>query len=267
MKTSPTEPDDGQGEDGCRELNLLQERLGDALSRVLNQFQDPLVIALDGKRGTGKTHFLTRWARKHDCRNGGSAATVYFDAFAHDILGDPLPALASALEERISAPDAKVPSTDIQAMKEAAFRLAKPLTHATLALSGGETLLRAFEELAKGGDDEAKDPVEGFWKAEQGRRLAMERFRKAIKSLAEKADSSGTGSTVVIVVDELDRCRPDYALEVLEVIKHFFNVPRVHFVLGVNLNALEEMVRARYGSEIEAGPYLRKFIQFPCKLL
>lgn len=65
---------------------------------------------------------------------------------------------------------------------------------------------------------------------------------------------------IVIVIDELDRCRPDYALAVLEVIKHFFAVPKVHFILGINGEALESSVRARYGVDVDAESYLRKFI-------
>lgn len=64
----------------------------------------------------------------------------------------------------------------------------------------------------------------------------------------------------MIVVDELDRCRPDYALALLEIIKHFFAVPHVHFVLGVNLRELENSVKARYGGGINAGLYLQKFV-------
>jgi len=71
---------------------------------------------------------------------------------------------------------------------------------------------------------------------------------------------------LVVVVDELDRCRPDYGLEVLEVIKHFFAIPRVTFVLGVNLLALENSVKARYGAEIDASAYLRKFIHVTASL-
>ena len=74
------------------------------------------------------------------------------------------------------------------------------------------------------------------------------------------------GNKVIFVIDELDRCRPDYALELLEVIKHFFSVSRVHFVFGVNLEALKEMVRTRYGKEIDATTYLQKFIQVTLEL-
>jgi hypothetical protein len=66
---------------------------------------------------------------------------------------------------------------------------------------------------------------------------------------------------LVIVVDELDRCRPDYALSLLEIIKHFFDVPHVHFVLGVNMSELENSVKARYGAGINAGLYLQKFVK------
>ena len=55
-------------------------------------------------------------------------------------------------------------------------------------------------------------------------------------------------------------------MEVLEVIKHLFSVPYVHFVLGVNLEALEGMVRARYSPEVDAHRYLGKFIQVRLEL-
>ena len=75
-----------------------------------------------------------------------------------------------------------------------------------------------------------------------------------------------SGATLIFVVDELDRCRPDYALEVLEIIKHLFSVPRVHFVLGANLEALGALVETRYGSNIDAHRYLGKFIQVRLEL-
>jgi hypothetical protein len=71
---------------------------------------------------------------------------------------------------------------------------------------------------------------------------------------------------IIVVIDELDRCRPDYALAVLEVVKHFFAVPRVHFVLGVNLEALAQIVRARYGADLDAIAYLQRFISISMHL-
>ena len=86
----------------------------------------------------------------------------------------------------------------------------------------------------------------------------MQEFRKALAELAK--DDTGNPQKLVFIVDELDRCRPDYALALLEVIKHFFTVPNVHFVLGVNLMALENCVRVRYGESTDSAQYLQKFL-------
>ena len=84
MKIVPPEPSVNMYEDGFEEQDLLQrKRMGDALSDLLNRIDDPLVIALDGKWGTGKTYFLKRWVGEHArTKEGDVTSVVYFDAFA-----------------------------------------------------------------------------------------------------------------------------------------------------------------------------------------
>ena len=235
-----------------------------ALSDVLERVEDPLVVALDGRWGTGKSYFLKRWVGAHRQENGGRALTVYFDAFAHDYLSDPLVALISALSERI--PKAEKPKLD--RLKKVAFKLLKPATRVGLSLATyglTEALNGIGDVAAEAAKGEAQKAVDGFWRREEGRQAAMEEFRAAITTLTTPAGQEGA-TPLIIVIDELDRCRPDYALEVLEIIKHFFAVPHVHFVLGVNLKALENSVKARYGAEIDATSYLQKFLSFTLNL-
>src|SRR6185437_6425840 len=97
-------------------------------------------------------------------------------------------------------------------------------------------------------------------------RETFKRFREALNGLAEELaslpdDANGGGETqkpLVFVIDELDRCRPPFALELLEKIKHFFSVPRVVFVLVSSLSQLEAAARFAYG-DIDALTYLEKF--------
>ncbi|PRY77226.1 KAP-like P-loop domain-containing protein [Yoonia maritima] len=89
----------------------------------------------------------------------------------------------------------------------------------------------------------------------------MDQFRAALTSLTEPNADGTPQKKLVIVIDELDRCRPDYALQLLEVIKHFFATPGIHFVLGTNMQELANSVRARYGAGIDADRYLHKFVQ------
>ena len=50
------------------------------------------------------------------------------------------------------------------------------------------------------------------------------------------------------MVDELDRCRPSYAVELPEVVKHLFTVDGVVFVIAVNRAELTHSIRALYGT-------------------
>lgn len=261
-----------------------RENEGKRLSDLLERIKDPLVVALDGRWGTGKTHFLQRWVGAHCRQNGGRANTLYFDAFAHDYMGDPLIALISELSSRLS----KVEPKKLDRIKSLAGKLMRPLSRIALAAasSGASEVLNATgDAIVQATAGEAEAALNTIWAHEQGRRAAMEEFSDALSALtradgiapnqagveASKPGEAGAETPtavvpLIIVIDELDRCRPDYALDLLEVIKHFFAVPHVHFVLGVNLQALENSVRARYGPDLDATSYLQKFISFTFNL-
>ena len=93
MKIVSPEPAVDLYNEGFEETDILQRRnTGAALSDLLSRIAD----SLDGRWGTGKMYFLKRWMGAHK-----GATTVYFGAFAHDYVSDPLPALVSVLEERL----------------------------------------------------------------------------------------------------------------------------------------------------------------------
>jgi len=72
---------------------------------------------------------------------------------------------------------------------------------------------------------------------------------------------------LVIIVDELDRCRPDYSIKLLETVKHLFDIPNIAFILSIDKRQLCSAVKGFYGSdEINAEEYLKKFIDFEVSL-
>jgi hypothetical protein len=243
---------------------LDRTKVSKSLSALLDRIEDPLVIALDGRWGTGKSYFLKRWVGAHQRQNDGKALTLYFDAFANDYLSDPLVALVSALTDRIPKEDIE----KLERLKSAATKFIKPLARIGLNIAtfgAKEGLNDLGDAVADAFGGEAAKTVDNFWQQAEGRQAAMENFRDALSKLVEGPEG-GNPTPLVIVIDELDRCRPDYALEVLEVIKHFFAVPMVHFVLGVNTTALANSVKARYGHDIDASAYLQKFVSLTVAL-
>lgn len=266
MKLFPPEPTVDLYNEGFGDEDILQrQRVGQSLSSLLDGVNDPLVVALDGNWGTGKSYFLKRWVGAHTIENGSNATTVYFDAFANDYVSDPLPALVSALAERLPEEDGET----LQRVKLAAFKLAKPLARIGLSLAtfgAMEAVGELGDAIVGAANGEIAAGMEKYWEDEVGKRAAMNEFRNAIETLVAPEDDGGVVSPLVFVIDELDRCRPSYALEVLEIIKHFFAVPHVQFILGVNLKSLENSVRASYGTSIDAQSYLKKFIQVTLEL-
>ncbi|MCA0042618.1 KAP family P-loop NTPase fold protein [Celeribacter litoreus] len=243
--------------------DLGRKKDGKKLSDLVEKIEEPMVIAVDAPWGAGKSVFLRCWVGEHiKDEHGNQATTVYFDAFQHDFLDDPLIALTGVISDRFTKDEKH--SKVWGKLKNAAYKLRKPAVRlSAFAASSGisEIAVPVVDAIADAAAKELAKASEEFWKKEDGKRAAMQSFHDALKELAAE-------QKLVIVVDELDRCRPDYALNLLEVIKHFFNVPNVHFVLGVNLTELENSVRARYGAGVNASKYLQKFynVRMPLSL-
>ncbi|PRY77225.1 KAP-like P-loop domain-containing protein [Yoonia maritima] len=116
------EPDITLYEDGLAKHDKLNRKpMADKLSNLVERIDDPLVIALDGGWGSGKSVFLKCWVGEHLKTHPDKATTLYFDAFAHDYLEDPLIALTGALAERLEKSDQKPAA--LKALKNAAYRL------------------------------------------------------------------------------------------------------------------------------------------------
>ena len=138
MRLTPPEPDFVPGSVGfdCdkngHSYDLIgRKALGERLSELVERFDQPLVIALDDDWGSGKSHFLKLWTGAHGLENGGSAKIIYFDAFQHDYLDDPMISLIGAVigaSAEQPAQGAEKPFFDraIERLKPLAWKLAKP---------------------------------------------------------------------------------------------------------------------------------------------
>ncbi|WP_333694209.1 KAP family P-loop NTPase fold protein [Phaeobacter italicus] len=287
MRLNVPEPKIDLYNDGFADHDQLgRKATGDKLSDLVERIDDPMVIALDGAWGSGKSFFLKCWVGEHLKRKENTTQTVYFDAFEHDFLDDPLIALTGAIAERFESAESQEENQKTERskkIKKAAWAVGKGALRigASVATFGAtEALSDMGDAVANAVGDEARTflssdigngEAEKFWTAHEARIAAMKAFRIALTELTEpvtedqatRVDRLRVGNPtrkLVVVIDELDRCRPDYALSLLEIIKHFFNVPGVHFVLGVNLKELQNSVRARYGSGVDAAKYLQKFV-------
>ena len=207
--------------------------------RVMAQ-EEAAVVAITGGFGSGKSVVLQMCAAVL----GADGATVKeFNAWQQGYTRDPLIDLVSALSKEQSEVWKRV--------AEIALRLASP---AVSSLTGG---LVRLDSVVDGQKAPESDPFAGWAATDQ----QVSDFKDALADVVK--DIRGR---FVVLIDELDRCVPGYAMDLLNVARHLFDIPGVVIVLGVNRSELEHRVRQVYGDKCDADKYLRRFVDLPVDL-
>lgn len=221
---------------------LGREDLCKRWTRFIERSTTPYIMAIDGKWGTGKTTLLKMW--EADLKKSGFRC-VFFDAWEADFYGHALPALIGEITEQASDDnfDSKVKELSGALFAKAAVNAISSM------VPGGKTAVEIAGALEQSLKDH--DAVEAY----RSYRKAVDKFKKSLREFASRGKN---GKPLVIFIDELDRCRPDFALEVLEKVKHVFDVESVFFVFAINKEEMRKTIQTVYG-DIDSECYLRKF--------
>ena len=130
--------------------------------------------------------------------------------------------------------------------------------------SGGEAIKALVKGIGEETDEVLEKTVSKKLQKTREEHALLESFREALKDVSKAI--AGQGQTkgyrplpLIFIVDELDRCRPPFALDVIERVKHLFSVQNVCFVLVMDLPQFETAIRGAYGVEFDARTYLEKF--------
>ncbi len=233
---------------------------GERVANLVASSPSGAVFALDAAWGEGKTTFIRMWsgfAERHR-----RLKVIYFDAFANDYQRDPFLALSAEIYELLDSDDKRKQEEFRRKVTSVGAALARGAIRIGVgAVTGGVLSATSLEDSKQAVSDLFADQVD----AVVATRLQSHRADKSAivdlrEFLTEAIASLEDVEQVVFVIDELDRCRPDFALELLEKIKHLFSDSGLVFLLVVNRKQLEASVKARYGSELDAAQYLEKFV-------
>lgn len=233
------------------------------LTLLSNMEDDCYSIALNGEWGSGKTFFIKQVKLLLDAKNPYSRmpdevrkevlkivdpnfsvpesyTTIYYDAWINDNHDDPILSLvyATMVSNQIEFSPEKNRS-----LSDAAAALASVISGRDIS-----TLLSQ----AKGTDTFA-----ALRNADSVHSLVREFLDQLIQE---------HGNRLVFFIDELDRCKPDYAIRFLERIKHYLDDDRITFVFAISLSQLQWTVKSYYGSEFNSTRYLDKFFDLRISL-
>lgn len=256
--------------------NLILTIKEDALDRnaELNSFCHLLShsnsmnsIALDGRWGSGKTFFVKQCALLINAKNSLSnidentakdileiteqsnsfegltdnkLLAVYFDAWENDSNEDPVLSLIYRIVQQLIL---KTDGFDLNHLAHILGTIGDAIT--------GRPITTVFECLNE------RNILDEIRKHED-LETTIKKFFEVV--LFEKAEQ------LIIFVDELDRCRPSYAVQLLERIEHYFINDRITFVFSVNLEQLQHTIKNFYGNDFDACRYLDRFFDLRVSL-
>lgn len=234
--------DDPWGDD-----KLGREGIAQRLTAIVSGQTSPFVISLHGAWGTGKTFMLKRWQKELEGKHkadGPKYKAIYFNAWEDDFCDDPLLAIIGQLSDYFKDSGLKAKALEIAkiAIPLLGRNIKSVLQHGTGTTFDTSGLESRQQKLLEEYIDQRKTKDE---------------LKQGLSELADEVVKE-TGQPLVFIIDELDRCRPTFTIELLERVKHIFDVPHIVFLLGINKDELCKSLKSVYG-EIDADTYLRRF--------
>jgi hypothetical protein len=227
------------------------------LTALATHTNSSTVIAINSPWGTGKTTFLDMWANYLDLQN---IDCIRFNAWSTDFAEDPFIAFLGEINASFetltgSSEAAKKEWGKTKAVGKQIAKRGIPALVKILTLGVINTDEIVEEELGKVLEELAGDALDNYSKEKTAIKEFHESFSKVLRL-------TNTKNPILIFVDELDRCRPSYAISLLERIKHLFNIDGLIFVLATDKSQLSHSIGAVYGQKFDSLSYLRRFIDF-----
>ena len=256
--------------------NLLETYRKDTIDRnidifrfvsILDSIDDACAIAVDGNWGSGKTFFVKQVKMVMDAHNEFVCSEtddnrseimsirerylgknlvplqpqicVYYDSWENDNDSDPVMSLVYTI---LNSVDSDFSLKDTNFLEIGA---------SIIELFSGKDWMKVIEKLR------GSSPLDVIRENKDIKKL-VDDFLDAL--LPEK------GERLVIFIDELDRCKPSYAVRLLERIKHYFDHDRITFVFSVNTNELHHTVKKHYGNDFDGSRYLDRFFDLRISL-
>ncbi|MBI3004000.1 MAG: hypothetical protein HYY49_01125 [Ignavibacteriales bacterium] len=236
---------------------LSRKESAEVLTQFVRNTNESFVLAIDSPWGTGKTTFIRMWIAF--LKKEGFQC-LYFNAWQNDFSSDPFISLIGEIGSMI-----KVNPTSNKIYKKGkkigAELVRRTIPVAVKIATAGVLDLDKFSEeaLAKLTERIAADKIAEHEKT----KLTVEEFRKELADFVaslSKTQDENKRKSFIFVIDELDRCRPTFAIQLLEKVKHLFNVDGIIFVLALDKEQLALSLQTVYGQGMDVDGYLRRFI-------
>jgi hypothetical protein len=246
---------------------MARRGVANFLTQYLDNDDTIKVLNINAPWGTGKSFFLENWklAEQKNLR-----ACIYFNAWDTDFSGDAFVSLVASIRDQLEDVIGTPQQTE-NILKKFTTKAAQTLIAATPAITKGivKKLTSVDVDVVssiidqEGMADAAEKAIEKLIESNKETLNTVHEFKDVFSRLLKLAAATRAQGEelkpVYIFIDELDRCRPTFAIELLERIKHLFGVDLCRFIIATDTGQLSEAIRAVYGNGFDSVRYLGRF--------
>ena len=223
---------------------------------------DDFTIAIDAPWGAGKS-FLIHDFQEY-IKNDKNIKTVIYNAWEDDQSQDPLFGLTMSIINAYSKKEGERISKIVKSLLRCV--LVQGISLIKYYSYGSIDMRNILHEIQQEWNNNTKDYIAEF---QDKNKKINTIFKETISELIRGGKSKQERDTkkLVIFIDELDRCKPNFAIQVLERVKHFFDIEgrQLIFVFAIDKEQLQRIIEHFYG-KINSDKYLQKFFSFQLKL-
>ena len=227
---------------------LDRRRFSRLLRDVVNGCSTPFVISIEAPWGSGKTYFINLW---RNLLTEEDFHVVHHDAWLNEFHSEPLIAFIDDLFPHNKRHTIKNFDNVIKTITPLLAGISTSLSTINNDLSIPVGIASSIAMCSK--------RLIGMFHKRSSQYTLDDLIKNFQKELV-KANSYLSDKPIIYVIDELDRCSPQYCLKYLERIKHFMNIEGLIFIIAVDGTQLESAILHQYGSSIAPNEYLRKII-------
>ena len=243
-------------------INFMKNLIQNSDNYKRNNDSDSYVIALDSGWGTGKSFFI-ELLKKDIEENEDNIKVVKYNAWENDYCDNAFnPLFYDILNNNIF--DSTTDKKNIEALGAAVKSIIKAFGKDVISKTTG--LDNTAEEFFNAMKDVKNFLTRTLPEIEElnKQRESFENFKKLLKSTSSWLNDND--KRLVVIIDELDRCKPTFAIQTLEIVKHIFDIENLTFLFAIDIHQLSHSVECVYGQGIDSTGYLCRFFDYIAKL-
>lgn len=244
---------------------FTREPIAEKIIKLLDSDIDVSPLIIDGKWGTGKTEFCFKLKNLIEADNTNDYKVGYVNAFQADHANEPLLTLIAEVAGFYNEDDDRRKSfiknaiPYLRLVSGIGIKAIASLAFGKYAADIPDEFQEGLDAIEEGSDSFIDQSLESMIKDQVEAEKNLSTLKEALKNIAST-------TPVILLIDELDRCRPDFAVIMLETIKHVFDVKNVQIILVTNAEQLKATIKHSYGNDTDSHSYLYKFFKYQINL-